>query len=139
MRKHAVATRVGGLFVLFMVSNMLVSCAGLSAKGTPTDASPIPPNIQYQVVQSAKIERISVFEALYEGVNRLHFEVTLKNVSQDKKRFRLNIFLPEGPSAGGLYPEKGMLDPQKSLTLKFPMYFNQLPSGFTLVVKELQP
>jgi len=126
-------------FSLIVTFCLFASCAYLNGKSTPVETSPIASNNTYQVVESAEIEKIAIFEELYEGASRLHFEVTLKNISQENKRFRLRIYLPEGPSAGGLYPVKGTLEPQKSLTLKFPMYFSQLPSGFTVVVSELQP
>jgi len=98
----------------------------------------IPSNITYNVCKSAEITKVSYFFEKYKGKPRLHFEITIKNVSPEMKRFRVNIYLPEGPSSGGFYPRKGKgIEPGKTLTRKFPMYFDKFPSGFMLVVKEL--
>ena len=94
-------------------------------------------NIVYNVEKTAEITNVSYFFAKYEGAERLHFEVAIKNLAKEPKRFRLKIFLPEGHSAGGLYPTKGMIEPGKTVKMKFPMYHHELPSGFTLVVSEL--
>jgi hypothetical protein len=98
----------------------------------------IPANITYEIVDSAEIAKISYFIQIYEGSPRLHFEIALKNIAKEPKRFRLNILLPEGPSGGGFYPiQGGAIEPGKTLTQVYPMYFSQLPSGFTIVVSEL--
>jgi len=67
----------------------------------------IPSNITYNVCKSAEITKVSYFFEKYKGKPRLHFEITIKNVSPEMKRFRVNIYLPEGPSSGGFYPRKG--------------------------------
>ena len=69
-------------------------------------------------------------------------ELTVKNIASADKRFRVHIYLPEGPAGGGFYPRKVKGDvkgikPGEELTQAFPMYYNQMPSGFSIVVKEL--
>jgi hypothetical protein len=92
----------------------------------------------YEVVDTAQITDVKYFIAKYEGAPRLHFEVTIKNVTNEPRRYRLNIFLPEGPAGGGLYPlSKKAIEPGKELKQKYPMYFDTLPTGYTMVVKEL--
>jgi len=96
--------------------------------------------LSYDVCPAAEITKVGYFMKTYKGAPRLHFEVGIKNVSKEPKRFRLNILLPEGAAAGGFYPRKGkppVIEPGKELVQTFPMYFSSWPTGFTLVVKEL--
>ncbi|HDR16735.1 MAG TPA: hypothetical protein ENN79_14895 [Desulfobacteraceae bacterium] len=103
----------------------------------------ISPSIVYQVADSAELTKVAYYFKEYKGKTVLHMELSLKNVSPDVKRYRVNIFLPEGPAAGGLYPRalkgdvKG-IEAGKEMSQEFPMYFNNLPTGFTIVVKEMQ-
>jgi hypothetical protein len=117
---------------------ILWGCASTQSAGGGIAGGGIPSNIHYDVVKGAEITKVAYFFEKYEGKDRLHFEVTIKNVSDQTKRYRLNILLPEGPAAGGFYPVKGKgIEPGKDLTQKYPMYFHSMPTGFTLVVKEL--
>ena len=99
-------------------------------------------NIQYEVTASAEITNIAYCIKPYKGTDRLHMSVTVKNKAAETKRFRVNIFLPDGTSAGGLYPRKVKDDVTgvpagEEHTREFPMLYNQLPSGFTILIKEL--
>ncbi|MBN1102995.1 MAG: hypothetical protein JXL84_06235 [Deltaproteobacteria bacterium] len=116
----------------------LGGCASTGPTGGGAAGSGIHANIQYDVVKGAEVTKVAYFFEKYQGKSRLHFEVTIKNVTDQIKRYRLNILLPEGPAAGGFYPVKGKgIEPGKDLTQKYPMYFHSMPTGFTLVVKEL--
>jgi len=99
-------------------------------------------NIQYEVTPSAEIMQIAYCVKPYKGTDRLHMSITVKNKAAETKRFRVNIFLPDGTSAGGLYPRKVKGDVTgvpagEEHTREFPMLYNQLPSGFTILIKEL--
>lgn len=99
-------------------------------------------NVNYEVAPSAEITKIAYYIKPYKGADRLHMALSLKNRSSETKRFRVNIFLPDGTSAGGLYPRKVTDDVAgvpagEEHTREFPMLYNQLPSGFTILVKEL--
>ncbi len=114
--------------------------AGFAAEAVQEGISP---SIVYQVTDSAELTKLSYYFKEYKGNPRLHMELTIKNVSPTVKRYRVNIFLPEGPGGGGLYPRKVKSDSDgieagKELTREFPMYFNELPTGFMIVVKEMQ-
>jgi hypothetical protein len=128
-----------GLSVLLAVGLGLMGCATV---GSAAKEEGIAPNIVYDVADSAEITKVAYYFKEYKGSSRLHMELTIKNNSPETKRYRVNIFLPEGPGGGGLYPRKVKGDVQgveagAEHTREFPMYFNQLPSGFTIVVKEL--
>lgn len=99
-------------------------------------------NINYEIAPSAQITKIAYYIKPYKGTDRLHMALSVKNMSPDTKRFRVNIFLPDGTSAGGLYPRKVKGDVTgvpagEEHTREFPMLYNELPSGFTILVKEL--
>ena len=128
-----------GLLVLMFSAGLMSACA---TAGKQTVDTGIAPNITYKVADSAQITKVAYYFKQYEGAERLHMELTIKNISADIKRFRVHIFLPEGPAAGGFYPMmlKGDVkgsEPGKDLTQVFPMFFSQMPTGFTIVVKEL--
>jgi hypothetical protein len=130
-----------------MMATAVLLAAGMGIMGCATMQGPaqqeaMPSNISYSVPDSAELTKVSYYFKEYKGASRLHMELTLKNLSPETKRFRVNIFLPEGPSGGGLYPRKVKDDMKgieagKELTQEFPMYFDRLPSGFTIIVKEL--
>jgi hypothetical protein len=128
-----------GLLALLLAGGLLGGC---TAGGKPVAEVGIAPNITYQVAPSAQVTKVAYFFKEYKGAERLHMELTVKNLADVQKRFRVHIFLPEGPAGGGFYPMKVKGDvkgikPGEEMTQAFPMYYNQLPSGFTIVVKEL--
>ncbi|HDI59800.1 MAG TPA: hypothetical protein ENF48_05530 [Desulfobacteraceae bacterium] len=128
-----------GLLALVIMGGLLTACA---TTGKPTADAGIAPNITYQVADSAQVTKVAYYFKEYKGAQRLHMELTIKNVSTEVKRYRVHIFLPEGPAGGGLYPRKVKKDatgiaPGEELTRVFPMFYHQMPSGFTIVVKEL--
>jgi hypothetical protein len=126
-------------FSVLLASALWVS-AGFAAEAVQEGISQ---NIEYHVADSAEITKIAYYFKEYKGKTRLHMELTIKNVSSDLKRYRVHIFLPEGPAGGGLYPRsvkgdvKG-IEAGEEMSREFPMYFNDLPTGFTIVVKEMQ-
>ena len=94
------------------------------------------------MADSAQLAKVAYYLKAYEGADRLHMELTVKNVSSEAKRYRVHVFLPEGPAGGSLFPRKVKGDDKgiaagESHTMALPMYFDRLPSGFTIVVKEL--
>ena len=128
-----------GLLILVFSAGLMTACATTDKPAADTG---IAPNITYQVADSAQITKVTYYFKEYKGAERLHMELTIKNVSTEVKRYRVHIFLPEGPAGGGFYPLKVKEDakgiaPGEELTQAFPMFHHQLPSGFTIVVKEL--
>jgi len=128
-----------GLSVLLFAGLWLTGCATL---GSAAHEEGIASNIVYEVAESAEITKVAYYFKEYKGSTRLHMDLTVKNISPETKRFRVNIFLPEGPGGGGLYPRKVKGDVKgieagQEHTRVFPMYYNQLPSGYTIIVKEM--
>ena len=139
------ATFQGKWFPVLLAMLLSACVVGCATTGGQNNSAGIAANVVYEVPDSVQIEKVAYFYEDYKGSPRLHFEVTLKNVTQEPKRFRLNILLPEGPAVGGMYPRKaGAIEPGQSLTRKCPVYVDQsklpgmfLPSGYTMMVKEL--
>jgi hypothetical protein len=128
-----------GLLAVVITGGLLTACA---TTGKPAADTGIAPNITYQVADSAQLTKVAYYFKAYKGAERLHMELTVKNISTEVKRYRVHIFLPEGPAGGGFYPRKVKDDakglaPGEELTQTFPMFYHQMPSGFTIVVKEL--
>jgi hypothetical protein len=127
------------LLAVVITGGLLTACA---TTGKPAADAGLAPNITYQVADSAQITKVAYYFKAYKGAERLHMELTIKNVSPEVKRFRVHVFLPEGPASGGFYPQKikddvkGMA-PGEELTQAFPVLHHQMPTGFTIVVKEL--
>lgn len=99
-------------------------------------------NIVYQVPDSAEITRVAYCFKEYKGASRLHMEIGIRNKSKEAVRYRVNIFTPDGASGGGLYPRKVKGDVKgipagEELVQEYPMYYDKLPTGFTIVVREL--
>lgn len=96
------------------------------------------PKTNFEVVTSADVTNFSYAIKKYKGKQRLHVTVGLKNVSKVPKRFRVNIWLPDGVSSGGFYPRKtGTIAPGKTLSQTWPMYTDKMPAEATILVKEL--
>ncbi len=96
------------------------------------------PKTNYQVVASAKVTKVDYQIKKYKGKDRLHVTVEVKNVAKQPKRFRINIWLPDGISGGGFYPRKsGVVKPGKTLSQTWPMYYDKIPPEATILVKEL--
>lgn len=96
------------------------------------------PKTNFEVVTSADVTNFSYQIKKYKGKDRLHVTVGLKNVAKVPKRFRVNIWLPDGISSGGFYPRKtGAIAPGKTLSQTWPMYYDKMPPEVTILVKEL--
>jgi hypothetical protein len=127
VRKNKPAVWTMGLLLLAMM--------GLWADPALVAAQP---KTDYQVIDTAKVTKVDYQIKSYKGKDRLHVTVELQNVSSQPKRFRVNIWLPDGVSGGGFYPRKtGVIGPDKSLSQTWPMYYDKMPPEATIVVKEL--
>ena len=130
-----------GLIVLVLAVAVFCS-GGCATTDVAVQEEAFAQNIQYEVSPSAEITKIAYCIKPYKGADHLHMSVTVKNMTAETKRFRVNIFLPDGNSAGGLYPRKVKDDAPgipagEEHTREFPMLYNTLPSGFTIMVKAL--
>lgn len=120
---------------LFLVSFFLVLCFAQSSFSTESPRE----SITYNVPESADVVKVSFFIKEYKNKDRLHMKVGIKNVSKDNARYRVNIYLPDGVAGGGMYPRKAdYVEANSTHSRTFPMYYDELPSHFEIVVKELK-
>ncbi len=115
--------------------------------GVPALAEP-PENwtsgIAYDLIPAAKITKISFYMDKTEAGPMLIYEVGIQNVSEKATRFKLTIYPLEGDPVAGFYPltaRKGKplaLEPKEVMVLKWPVFSQEMPKGFALVVKEEQ-
>jgi len=115
---------------LFLLLSLVI---GSSIAAAAADLKP-----KLEVVKSAQVTNVSYEIKSYKGKDRLHVTVELKNVTKEPKRYRVNIWLPDGVSGGGFYPRKAKaVEPGKILSQTFPMYYDKIPNEMEIVVKEL--
>ena len=129
----------GIIFVVVICLIGLIEIAGLTFASDKEGKLPVE---TLEVCPSAKITAVDYFikESEFSGGPKLHVKVGIKNISDQPKRYRLSIFLPDGASSGGFYPRKGrppVIKPGEEQSLTFPMYFENIPDAVTLRVEEL--
>jgi hypothetical protein len=117
--------------ILFFIFPLILACAHLEENQGKTS------EIAYDISPSAQVTKVSYFLKQLEGAQKLFFEIGIKNVSKENHKYRAAVLLNEGPSGSALYPvkEEGKLGPGKELALQFPIFYDRLPKGFTLIVE----
>ena len=94
----------------------------------------------YSVTPEAELVDFACYFAKYKKQDSLFFYVTVKNISKEPQRFRVNIFLDNGKAVGGLVPRKGkppVLKPGAQATVKYPVQgMNAKASSVTIYVKK---
>ncbi|MCD6431074.1 MAG: hypothetical protein J7L57_07640 [Deltaproteobacteria bacterium] len=134
MRKNKILCLLTVLLVMGMF------CIGYAAEKAEVSKSAEPASISFDLCPSVQITNISYYMKKYKGAPRLHFDISIKNISKEDKRFRLAVFLPDGVAGGGLYPRKGkppVIKAGEELKRVFPMYFHELPTEFSIMIQEL--
>ena len=98
-------------------------------------------SIDAQVTAAAEVVGLDCSFKEYKGVKSLHFDVTLKNVSNADQRYRVNLFLDNGKAVGGLIPrktKKGLVQPGQTASFVYPVKdMTKEPKGITLNVRTM--
>jgi len=122
-----------GSMVVYLILSLFIfpvlACSQLEKKKESL------PEIVYDLTPMVELTKVSYFLKKLEGSPKLFFEIGIKNVSKESHKFRVTVFLKEGPSGSALYPIKGNLDSNKELVQNFPFFYDKLPKGFTLTVE----
>jgi len=117
--------RFGGFYVLFLVAAVLCLAGGVGVKAHAADEMfACADQINKEISPEAQLVSLDCFFKKWEGVNTLHFKVSLKNVSDKPQRFRVNIFLCNGKAVGGLIPQKtkkGLVNPEQTASFVYPV------------------
>ena len=107
-----------------------IALAGCAGKGlTPKNAPPqflcaVDNNVDMDIEGAVQLEDFTCSFKKYEGAEYLHFNVTLKNISKQPQRYRVNIFLDEDRAVGGLIPSstsKGLVEPGTTASFTYPV------------------
>lgn len=109
---------------------ILTGCAGsqkqLTAENTP-DVFPClddESKLEKMIAAEAEVAEFNCSLKKWEGADTLHFKVAVKNISASPQRYRVNIFLDSGKSAGGLIPtktDKGLVEPGQTASFVYPV------------------
>ena len=93
------------------------------------------------IAPEASLENFSCVIKKWEGSDTLHFNVAVKNISNEDQRFKVNIFLENGKAAGGLLPiktAKGLIKPGQTAEFTYPVVgMNGKPGKIDLFIKTM--
>jgi len=131
-------------WVLFIIATGVLFLAGaMTVTANAGDAFPCAKDsdISKTIAPEASLEDFSCVIKRYEGVDTLHFNVTVKNISNEDQRFKVNIFLANGKAVGGLLPrttKKGLIKPGETESFTYPvMAMNTTPQKIDLIIKTM--
>ncbi|HKI48724.1 MAG TPA: hypothetical protein VKA69_05325 [Desulfobacteria bacterium] len=117
--------RFGSFCVLFWVAVVLCLSSGTGVKAHAAEEMvPCAGQIDKEISPEAQLVSLECFFKKWEGVNTLHFKVSLKNVSDKPQRYRVNIFMDNGKAVGGLIPrktKKGLVKPEQTVSFVYPV------------------
>ncbi len=119
--------RFGSFCVLLLIAAVFCLWGGVGVKAHAAQeisACAADKQINKEISPEAQLVTLGCFFKKWEGVNTLHFKVSLKNVSDIPQRFRVNIFLDNGKAVGGLLPrktKKGLVKPGKTVSFVYPV------------------
>ena len=81
-------------------------------------------DINKVIAPEASLESFTCVLKKWEGAETLHFNVAVKNISNEDQRFKVNIFLENGKGVGGLLPrktKKGLIKPGETAKFTYPV------------------
>lgn len=81
-------------------------------------------NLHTVIAKEASLEAFTCMIKKWEGADTLHFDVAVKNISNEDQRFKVNIFLENGKAVGGLLPrktKKGLVKPGETVKFTYPV------------------
>ena len=134
---------VGGTIGIILALACLVcaSCAGPKPKPGEIFPCAADSRIEKTIAPEAELTDFSCVLKKWEGSDTLHFNVTLKNVSDRPQRYRVNIFMDNGKAVGGLIPRKtsgGLVEPGQTASFVYPVSGMDCgPNSIELMVKTL--
>lgn len=117
--------------VLALAGLMLaMGCQAPAKKSNPVAVAPDyfacapKEKLTYSIAPEAQVTEFKCYMGNYKKVPSLHFLITVKNISKEPQRYRVNIFLDNGKAVGGLIPrktKKGLVKPGATATYTYPV------------------
>jgi hypothetical protein len=124
-----------------LVCLVCVGCAGPKPKPGEVFPCAADSKIEKTIAPEAELADFSCILKNWEGSDTLHFNVAVKNVSDQPQRYRVNIFLDNGKAVGGLIPrttKKGLVDPGQTASFEYPVNGMDCgPRSIVLMVKTM--
>jgi hypothetical protein len=105
--------------VLFLTGPMMGAANAGEAFSCAKDS-----DINKMIAPEASLENFSCFVKRWDSADTLHFNITVKNISSEDQRFKVNIFLENGKGVGGLLPrkiKKGLIKPGATAKFAYPV------------------
>lgn len=129
--------------LLIITAGALFLTGCMAVKPTPGEIFPCAKdsNVNKTIAPQASLENFSCVVKKWKGADTLHFNVTVKNISNEDQRFKVNIFLENGKAVGGLLPrktKKGLIKPGESATFAYPVKgMDCAPGKIDLLIKTM--
>lgn len=118
-----------------------VGCAGPRPEPGKVFPCAADSRIEKSIAAEAELVDFSCILKPWEGSDTLHFNISLKNVSDQPQRYKVNIFLDNGKAVGGLIPrttKKGLVAPGETAGFEYPVGgMDCAPKSITLMVKTI--
>ena len=127
--------------ISLIILGLGLGCAGMMYK--PSGPVECNSKIKWDVAKEADITLLKCAIKKYTGWEKsvLHYEVGVKNKSDQPQRFRVQFILPEERVAGGgLLPRSGkppVLEPGKEAKGTYPVNVERVPKKVTVIVKTI--
>ena len=129
------------VIIAVLAGLVFAGCAGPKPKPGEVFPCTADSKIEKTIAPEAELADFSCVLKKWEGSDTLHFNVAVKNVSDQPQRYRVNIFLDNGKAVGGLIPRKtnkGLVEPGQTAAFEYPVSgMGDAPKSIVLMVKTM--
>ena len=126
------------LLVLGLCAAWLAGCTTVQPKPGETFACG---PVDEEICAEAELAALTCEFKTWEGADVLHFNVAVKNLSDQPQRFKVNLFLDNGKAVGGLLPrktKKGLIAPGQTASFTYPVGgMTTAPESVALMIKTM--
>lgn len=133
--------RSNWVWIILVIFGLAVPAIAMASQHGETFACIADDKLEKTVAPEAELEAFTCSYKKWEGSETLHFNVTVKNVSDKDQRYKVNIFLDNGKAVGGLIPRKtkeGLVKPGESASFTYPVKgMAEKPQAVILTIKTL--
>ena len=140
MQRFQHVVRLSGLFAM-LACLVIAGCAGPKPKPGEVFPCAADTKIEKVIAPEAELADFSCVIKPWNGSDTLHFNVTVKNISNMPQRYRVNIFMDNGKAVGGLIPrktKKGLVQPGQTASFVYPVKgMDRGPKSVTVLVKTM--
>jgi hypothetical protein len=139
MRFQHISRLLGIIAVLACL--VFVGCAGPKPKPGEVFPCAADSKIERPIAPEAELADFSCVMKKWEGSDTLHFNVAVKNISDQPQRYKVNIFMDNGKAVGGLIPrttKKGLVEPGQTASFVYPVSgMDRAPKSIELMIKTM--